>query len=117
MPKRLGKDDRPRDIEAARHLMRRTAGQPDTAVPAKKPAKVQSISRGTRAESLPTKSAAPAKITQSEISRVMAAMGSKGGKASAKSRMVKIAPQERSRIALNAARARWAKPGKKKKRG
>jgi hypothetical protein len=45
----------------------------------------------------------------------MAAMGSKGGTVGVMSRMVKITPRERSRIALSAARARWAKP--KKKRG
>jgi len=46
--------------------------------------------------------------TQSEISRIMAAMGRKGGKKSAKARMEKISPEERTRIALKAAQARWA---------
>lgn len=49
-----------------------------------------------------------AKPTRSEISRIMAAMGRKGGKKSAKARMDKISPHERSRIALKAAQARWA---------
>jgi hypothetical protein len=37
------------------------------------------------------------------------ALGRKGGKASGKARMEKIAPEERRRIASDAARARWAK--------
>ena len=37
------------------------------------------------------------------------ALGRKGGLASAKARMEKISPDERSRIASNAARARWDK--------
>jgi len=49
------------------------------------------------------------KPTRSEISRIMAAMGSKGGKKSAKARMKKISPEVRSEIALKAAKARWAK--------
>jgi hypothetical protein len=47
--------------------------------------------------------------TRSEISRFMAAMGRKGGKKSAKARMEKIPPEQRSQIAANAARAMWAK--------
>jgi hypothetical protein len=37
------------------------------------------------------------------------ALGRKGGQKSAKARMEKIAPEERRRIASEAARARWAK--------
>jgi hypothetical protein len=37
------------------------------------------------------------------------ALGRKGGKASAAARMDKIDPDDRRRIASNAARARWAK--------
>ena len=40
------------------------------------------------------------------------ALGRKGGLASAKARMEKIPPDERSRIASNAARARWTKERK-----
>jgi hypothetical protein len=57
-------------------------------------------------EKEPEKAKAP---TKAEISRFMAAMGRKGGKKSAKARMEKIDPRERSRIALKAAQARWAK--------
>ena len=59
----------------------------------------------------PEKAKAP---TKAEISRFMAAMGSKGGKKSAKARMEKIDPRERSRIALKAAQTRWAKVQEKK---
>jgi hypothetical protein len=52
--------------------------------------------------------------TKGEISRFMAAMGRKGGKKSAKVRMEKIDPRERSRIALKAAQTRWAKVQEKK---
>jgi hypothetical protein len=48
------------------------------------------------------------KPTRSEISRIMSAMGRKGGKKSAKSRMALLTPEERSGIALKAAKARWA---------
>lgn len=49
------------------------------------------------------------KVSRSEISRVMSAMGRKGGKKSAKARMEKIPPEQRSEIALKAAQARWQK--------
>ena len=47
--------------------------------------------------------------SRSEISRIMAAMGRKGGKKSGKARMEKIPAEQRSEIAANAARAMWAK--------
>jgi hypothetical protein len=50
-----------------------------------------------------------AKPTRSEISRIMSAMGRKGGKKSAKARMEKIPAEQRSEIAANAARVMWAK--------
>ena len=49
------------------------------------------------------------KSTKAEISRIMSAMGRKGGKLGAKSRMVNMTPEQRSEIAVNAARARWAR--------
>lgn len=53
--------------------------------------------------------AEPEAPNKSEISRIMAAMGRKGGKKSAKARMKKISPERRAEIALRAAQARWAK--------
>lgn len=43
------------------------------------------------------------------ISRVMSAMGRKGGKIGGKARLVKMTPEERRRVASEAARARWDK--------
>jgi hypothetical protein len=114
MPKRLGKDDRPKDVNQLSQYLVRMTTQDDEEPPAKTRAKVQSISRDAQSQYPAKSESGPSPVTRSEISRVMAAMGKKGGIVSAKSRMVKITPQERSRIALNAARARWAKP---KKRG
>jgi len=50
--------------------------------------------------------------TPVNISEYMRAMGTKGGKLSAKARMKKISPENRSAIAHRAARARWAKTKK-----
>jgi hypothetical protein len=55
-----------------------------------------------------TKEEAP-KPTRSEISRIMSAMGRKGGKKSAVARMEKIPEATRREIALKAAKARWGK--------
>ena len=46
------------------------------------------------------------------ISRVMAQMGSKGGKIGGKRRLVTMTPEHRSQVASDAARARWLKHGK-----
>jgi hypothetical protein len=82
MPKRLSKDKRPTDVN---QLMHHLGGQSTKIVePPKAP-------------------------SRSEISRIMAAMGRKGGKKSAKARMEKIPAATRSEIALKAAKARWEK--------
>jgi hypothetical protein len=85
MPKRLSKSKRPKDLNLLAH---------------------QLVRESTEREPEELKEEKP---SRTEISRVMAAMGRKGGKKSAKSRMEKISPHERSRIALKAAQARWAK--------
>jgi hypothetical protein len=43
------------------------------------------------------------------VSRVMAQMGSKGGKIGGKRRLVNMSPERRSEVASQAAKARWAK--------
>lgn len=48
-------------------------------------------------------------LTESEISRVMAAMGRKGGRIGGKRRLEKMTPERRREIALKAAQARWKK--------
>ena len=55
----------------------------------------------------------PPKVTQDEVSRVMANLGARGGKIGGKRRMETMTPEQRSAVALKAARARW----KKAKRG
>ena len=54
----------------------------------------------------------PPKVTSSDISRVMAAMGRKGGKIGGKRRMETMSASERKSIASQAAKARWAKKEK-----
>jgi hypothetical protein len=88
--------------------------------PKKRPADVNQLAhllgnQVTR-EREPAPKEAEAAPTRSEISRIMAAMGRKGGKKSAKARMEKIDPAERSQIALKAAQARWAKKAAAKDR-
>ena len=90
MPKRLStKAKRPTDVNQLMHHL----GEQSTREKAPEPAKAK----------------AP---TKAEISRFMAAMGRKGGKKSAKARMDKIPAEQRSEIALKAAKARWAKNAK-----
>ena len=81
MPKRLSK--RPTDInQAAFQMVRRSTGTED---------------REPR----------PPKITSSDISRVMSAMGRKGGKIGGKRRLTTMTPEQRREVALKAANARW----------
>src|ERR1039457_2338666 len=80
MPKRISK--RPSDInQAAFELVARSVGMrpPDK----------------------------PKKASRAEISRVMSAMGRKGGKIGGKRRLETMTPEERRTRALNAAKARW----------
>jgi hypothetical protein len=49
------------------------------------------------------------KVSQSDISRVMAEMGRKGGRIGGKRRLETMTKAQRSRIAAKAARARWSK--------
>jgi hypothetical protein len=47
------------------------------------------------------------------VSRYLSEIGRKGGKASVKSRLVNLTPEQRSAIAKKAAEARWKKAKKK----
>ncbi len=60
-----------------------------------------------------------AEISDSEISRVMAEMGRRGGKIGGKARAASLTPEQRSQAAWKAARARWDAPAnaRKKQRG
>jgi hypothetical protein len=53
------------------------------------------------------------KVSSSEISRVMTAMGRKGGRIGGKRRLVTMTPEERRKVAAKAAKTRWAKHVKK----
>ncbi len=53
------------------------------------------------------------KPSPSLISQVMSEMGKKGGKIGGKRRLETMTPEQRSKIALTAARARWNKRGKR----
>ena len=49
------------------------------------------------------------RLTRNQISRVMAAMGRRGGKIGGKRRLETMTREERSKIASNAAKKRWEK--------
>jgi hypothetical protein len=51
----------------------------------------------------------PDTITKAQISQLMSQMGRKGGKIGGKRRMETMTSEERSQVALKAAKARWAK--------
>jgi hypothetical protein len=52
-------------------------------------------------------------VTKSEISRVMAELGRRGGEIGGKRRLETLTQERRSQIAYKAAQARWAKKAKK----
>lgn len=81
MPKRIS---RSRDINQAAHQM---------------------VHRSTDTEDREIR---PPKISSSDISRVMAAMGHKGGKIGGKRRLQTMTAEQRREIALKAAKSRWA---------
>ena len=54
----------------------------------------------------------PPRPSKAEISRVMSAMGRKGGKIGGKASLVTMTPEKRRERALRAAKARWDKRGK-----
>jgi len=51
----------------------------------------------------------PAKVSKNDISRVMAAMGRKGGKIGGKRRLTTMTAEQRREVALKAAQTRWHK--------
>lgn len=56
-----------------------------------------------------TEESRPSRISQDEISRVMAAMGRRGGKIGGKRRLATMTAEQRSEAAAKAAKARWGK--------
>jgi hypothetical protein len=63
-------------------------------------------------ESTSDKPLEPVALSTAQISQLMAQMGRKGGKIGGKRRMATMTAEERSRIALKAAKARWKNQGK-----
>jgi hypothetical protein len=49
-------------------------------------------------------------VRKTAVSKYLAEIGRKGGKASGKARMEKLTPEQRAAVARAAATARWAKP-------
>ncbi len=91
MPKRFSKDYRPRDVnQLAHHLV-----QLSTAEPALETPLVELV-----------------KPSDSEISRVMAEMGRRGGQIGGKRRLKTMTREERRKVAAKAAKARWKKARK-----
>jgi hypothetical protein len=66
----------------------------------------QMVHRSTQTETSPARQP---KVSSSDISRVMAAMGRKGGKIGGKRRLSTMTPEQRREVALKAAKARWSK--------
>lgn len=58
---------------------------------------------------------APQEPTDEEMSKVMAALGRRGGKIGGKRRLVTMTPEARSAVALKAAKARWRKAKRARK--
>lgn len=61
-----------------------------------------------------TTASEPPKVTDDEVSRVMANLGARGGRIGGKRRLETMTPEQRSAVALKAARARWGKRKRKK---
>jgi hypothetical protein len=53
-----------------------------------------------------------AKVSESDISRVMAAMGRRGGRIGGKRRLVTMTAEQRREVAQKAAQSRWARKAK-----
>ena len=71
----------------------------------------QMVQRST-AEPEPTPTKKPPRAAKAEISRVMSAMGRKGGKIGGKASLITMTQEERRERALQAAKIRWSKTKK-----
>lgn len=88
MPKRIS--NKPVDISQAAHLM---------------------VERSTAEHSEPVPHK-PTKMSKAQVSRIMSAMGRRGGKIGGKRRLETMTPEKRKEVALLAAKTRWAKKKK-----
>jgi hypothetical protein len=81
MPKRISKPKRPKDVNQNAFAIVRLATEPKPEPP----------------------------TDAAILSRIMSEMGKKGGKIGGKRRMVTMTQEQRSQVALKAAKARWSK--------
>ena len=92
MPKRIS--TRPSDVnQAAFQMVRKITGTEEVSV----------------SPVAPKKRAKRAAVSDSDISRVMAAMGRRGGKIGGKRRLTTMTAEERKDVARKAAQTRWDK--------
>jgi hypothetical protein len=75
----------------------------------KRPTDINQLAHQLVKESTQEPNEQPSKLSQADISRIMAEMGRRGGKIGGKRRLKTMTPQERKRIAIKAAKARWSK--------
>jgi hypothetical protein len=91
MPKRFSKDKRPKDVNQFAHRL----VQLSTAEPQPQEAIIT-----------------PLPLNTSEVSRVMAEMGRRGGQIGGKRRLTTMTSEQRRKLAQKAAKARWKKTKK-----
>jgi hypothetical protein len=81
--------------------------------PAKRPTDVNQLMHFLGAQSTAEPPAPVQDPTEAEISRVMSALGRRGGRIGGKRRLETLTQERRSQIAYKAAQARWSKKAKK----
>lgn len=75
----------------------------------KRPADINKLAASIMKDATEPKEAAPEEPSKEEISRIMSAMGRRGGQKGGPARAKKLTPERRKEIARNAIKARWAK--------
>jgi hypothetical protein len=85
-----------------------------TGKPQKRPDKGLDVAQNARRVVLESVGETETTVSISLVSRVMAAMGRKGGKIGGKRRMEMLRPEERSEMGRLAAQKRWASKTSKK---
>jgi hypothetical protein len=79
---------------------------------AKRPTDVNQLAHFLGEQSTTQRESSGIEPSESEVSRVMAALGRKGGKIGGNARAASMTSSRRREIALNAARKRWEKKPK-----
>ena len=102
MPKRLSKDSDDFFVNA-RRVVEQAIGEKMDGTPLESSEDSRKPVKKRRSQTGKTPSA-------SDVSRVMSAMGRKGGKVGGKRRLTTMTPEQRREVAVKAATARWGKP-------